>query len=297
MANTERLFVYDPQWQRVADISHPWMAAIHDILADEEGVWVTCTGADLLLKVSWTGDVLQQWTWRDDPELLRRFGYRRIPPFDPDVNYRDPNQSMYGAANSIHLNALGRHDDELLLSFGRILTPSVYAKRRRRARIAHILQRYHIKRPGWMRSKSKVLGPLVSEMVGSTHAIVSLTRNGQATVVHQQGGTRVPNHNSGQYRDALMYNDSNRGELVVLSPTQSVDRLTITIPGQHNFVRGLSQTGERRFMVGNQRPAAIYEVQIDTAAVIRRIDLEGEPNESVYCICPLPEHFDTPSVL
>ena len=64
VANAECLFIYDSAWKLVGSISDRWMGAIHDILAEQDGIWVTCTGVDLLVKVSWHGNILWHWEWR-----------------------------------------------------------------------------------------------------------------------------------------------------------------------------------------------------------------------------------------
>jgi hypothetical protein len=51
IANAERLFVFDSSWMLVEEATHPFTANIHDVYADERGVWVAATGCDALLLV------------------------------------------------------------------------------------------------------------------------------------------------------------------------------------------------------------------------------------------------------
>jgi len=97
------------------------MGAIHDILADESGIWATSTCADLLLKFSWTGELIRYWSWREDKQLTRLLGFSAVPRFDPDIDYRDPIAVTNRVCNIIHLNAVNFSNNEILLSFGRIL--------------------------------------------------------------------------------------------------------------------------------------------------------------------------------
>src|SRR5689334_981362 len=46
VANAESLFVYDPSWRQLAELTHPAMGNVHELLPEEEGIWVTCTGSD-----------------------------------------------------------------------------------------------------------------------------------------------------------------------------------------------------------------------------------------------------------
>ena len=64
VANAERLFVFDASWKPAGTITHPLLGGVHDVLAEEDGIWAACTCADLLLRVSWDGRLLTAWDWR-----------------------------------------------------------------------------------------------------------------------------------------------------------------------------------------------------------------------------------------
>src|SRR5437764_1076782 len=53
LVNAERLFVFDTSWRLVADFTNRLMSEVHDVLAEERGVWVTATGCDTLLLIGW----------------------------------------------------------------------------------------------------------------------------------------------------------------------------------------------------------------------------------------------------
>ena len=65
-------------------------------------------------------------------------------------------------------------------------------------------------------------------------------------------------------------------------------------PGSPSFARGLAALGGGRYAVGSQAPAAVHVVDLDRGAVVRTIDLGGEPTESVYAIAALPDAFGDP---
>lgn len=135
IANAERLLIFDLSWKLVGEITHPWMGGIHNILAEEDGIWVTCTSSDLLLKVDWSGNALAVWEWRLDKNLITSFGFRNLPKVDSKLDYRDPESMRDGVRNIAHLNSVYRGPDGLLLSFGRILSPIEY----RKVRVASVL--------------------------------------------------------------------------------------------------------------------------------------------------------------
>ncbi len=87
IANTERLLVFDQYWKLVGDITHPLMGGVHDILAEVDGIWITCTNADLLLKLDRTGKMVADWEWRVDRSLVAGFGFRGLPKVDRTPDY------------------------------------------------------------------------------------------------------------------------------------------------------------------------------------------------------------------
>src|SRR5206468_11281699 len=99
------------------------MVDVHDVLADERGIWITATGTDTLLLVSWEGRLERAWRLRRDRGLMTDLGFRRRSlPGIPALDLRDPRQRGAGH-DYLHLNGLRRARDSLLLSLGRIHTP------------------------------------------------------------------------------------------------------------------------------------------------------------------------------
>ena len=211
VANSERLFVFDQAWSLVAELSHPLMGAVHDVLVDEDGIWVTCSGCDLLLKLDWDGNPVETWSWRSEPGLVSALGFDSLPAFDPELDHRDPRIAQQGVHNVVHLNALARSADGLLLLFGRILSPAVVERRLRKAAIARTLARVGISRP----LPTKATPVPASSIPGSSFAVVELPGAGTPRVLMHRSGITVPNHNVAELGDGVVYLDSNDGRLVV----------------------------------------------------------------------------------
>src|SRR5262249_16832919 len=121
VGNSDTIFVLDPQWRITGSFTPPFMGSLHDVLAEEDAIWITCTNGDLRLKGDWQGIELARWSWRGDRGLLRAFGFRSLPAFDPSVDYRHPIGLQGGVHNVVHLNGIDRVPEGLLLSFGRVL--------------------------------------------------------------------------------------------------------------------------------------------------------------------------------
>lgn len=287
LANAERLLVFDRDWKSRGEMTHPWFGGIHDLHADSEGVWVCCTNADLLAKTSWSGDIVSVWEWRRDAFLRAALGLRRVPPVDRDRDYRDPETMRSGVPNIVHLNGVPpAPDGGLLISFGRILSRARY----HRARVA-----------GWLGSAARTLGipprsvdhrrpstlP-VGRVAGSSSAIVHLSPDGSTEILARERDVAVPNHNVWREGGVLLYNDSNRGQLVAMDLKPPWHERRIKIPGNSPFVRGLARWSATCFLIGGHRPAAVHTVDLEQDAVIRTLPVSDDPAETIYAIQALP---------
>jgi hypothetical protein len=283
VCNSDSLFVLDERLQPVSTFSHPLTGAIHDVLAEESGIWVTCTNADLLARFTWDGELAETWSWRDDPLLVRELGFGSLPPTDRTLDYRDPRVLQAGVTNVVHLNAVTRGDDGLLLSFGRILSPDEVARRQRMARLGRAAARLGVVR----KRKSETTAAPASAIPGSTAAIVELRADGSTRLRAAQANVAVPNHNVIERNGTLLYNDTNAGRLVA-------GAVSVPTPGNPSFARGLAHLRDDVFLVGSQHPLAVHAIDAAAGELVETFQLGGEENESVYAIAVLPETFALP---
>ena len=261
IANAERLFVFDTSWRLLVQLTRRLTADIHEVLADDDGVWVTAAGTDLLLRLSWDGELTDWWSFRADKRFLKELGFRRRPPrLDPDLDHRDPDiRRKVAPYDTGHLNAVVASGDDLLISFGRIRT---------------------------------------LEEQPRTSAIVRLPRQGRRrpSIVFRTDATDVPNHNVAEDGDLLVYNDSNRNCLVAWDRRTGEERSAVPIPGDPPFARGLLRIGPSLWLVGSQQPAAVHAIDLDREAVVATYELGGVENETVFGIEALPDTFEDPRV-
>src|SRR5262245_19903686 len=259
IANAERLFVFDTSWRLSSQLTRRLTADIHEVLADDDGVWVTAAGTDLLLRLGWNGELVDWWSFRADKRFLEELGFRRLPPrLDPDLDHRDPNiRQKVAPFDTGHLNAVVRSGDDLLVSFGRIQT---------------------------------------LEEQPRTSAIVRLQHRGprRPSIELLTDAPDVPNHNVAEDGDLLVYNDSNRNCLVAWDRRAGAEAAAVPIPGEPPFARGLLRIGPGRWLVGSQQPAAVHTVDLDRRAVVGTLELGGVENETVFGIDALPETFADP---
>ena len=299
VANSERLFVIDPSWRVVNEITHPWTSAIHDVYAERAGIWITCTNCDLLMKVSWEGQILDSWSWRSDRRLVRALGFHSVPRFRPNVDYREPRAMRGGAYNIVHMNGVSRGRQGLLLSFGRVLSPAMLRKRRVDAYLGRAATKLGIPP---RRERPREESPFVQGqgIAGSSFAIVRLgdaeTASRQARIVLRQNGVNVPNHNVFETPDGkLVFNDSNRGALVLRDPGPGAVEAAVPTPGSaRSFLRGLAVLPDGTFLVGDQAPPAVHRIDLTAGRVVSSFPFEGPEHESVYGVAVLPDAFEEP---
>jgi hypothetical protein len=262
VANSERLFVFDSSWRLLAELTNDYMADVHDVLAEECGIWVAATGIDRLLLVGWDGKLIHAWTFRKDRRLLRElgFGRRALPKAEPITDLRDPRDRTPGY-DRLHLNGLGLGSDSVLVCFGRV-RPS--------------------EDPG-------------TEM---SSALVRATENGggnaHVDVLHVQTGVRFPSHNVAEDGDLLVYNDSSRERLVAWDTVRREPRCEVPIPGDPPYARGLAKIGDDLWLVGSQAPLSVHAIDVRRAEVVASYPLGGIQDEVVFGICPLPDGFAEP---
>jgi hypothetical protein len=297
VGNSDTVFVLDDRWKIVASFTHPFMGSIHDLLAEDEAIWVTCTNGDLLLKLDWDGNEIDRWSWRRNQELLATFGFRSLPEFDPSVDYRNPIELQGGVYNVVHLNAVDRASEGLVLGFGRVLNAAEVRRRRLKAAPGRVAARLGIRRPLPVKPT-----PLPTTFLpGSSSAVVLLREAGEqlarapVELLLRIEDVVVPNHNVISTGDLLIYADSNGSRLVAVDRETGRERVAVPVPGKPAFVRGLTRLEDDVYLVGSQAPLAIYVVDFACGEVVASYDLGGAATETVYAVGVVPPVFADPS--
>jgi hypothetical protein len=307
IAVSDRIRTFDSSWRELGEFTHAWFGQLHGILAEPNGIWVTATACDMLVKMSWEGEVIDSWFWRDDAGLRNALGLDHLPPFDAGRDYRDP-LATGGSFDTVHLNAVARSARGLLVSFGLIRARRTLRRQRRERLLVRPLEAIPLARPLLRAVRRRRLesppdhGTDGMPLPHHSSALIELpdppgvedARNGRiARIVHSRNDVGVPNHDVLEAGDRLLYNDSNSNDVVALDGEGS-ELARVHLPGRSGFVRGLAWLGGDLFLVGNQRPAAIYLVDIAAGRILFSIPLDGPPSETVSDIELLPGSFAAP---
>ena len=270
----EDVTVLDASWRLVTRFSHPILASVHDVLADERGIWVTCTRGDSLALFDWQGELADAWSLGTDKQLAKALGLHLVRRFDPDADYRDPRIDLQGFA-TLGLNGIGRAaSGGVLLALGRIAD-----------RIPHSHVPF---------SRRKPMAPASFAIVEVPPGVPLGNVRGTIRLQRRDHPVEAPNHNAEEDGNLLLYNDSNRNALVVWDHVEECEIHAVPIPGAPPFARGLHKIGPDVWLVGSQKPLAIHAVDVAEGRIVRTYDLGGDPEETVYAICELPGGFDDP---
>jgi hypothetical protein len=288
VANSERVFVFDRSWRLQGDLTHPWLGSIHDLLAEEDAIWVTCTNCDLLLRLGWDGQVLERWTWRENHALARALGYRRPPRFYPDTDYRDPRSTRGRVLSLVQLNAVARDRERLLVSFGRVVPQRAYLRKGAAAAAGRLGLSPRMRAP---RRPSRLP---VGQEPGSDFALVALDTDRAAEVVYRVEGVSVPNHNVLVAGERVLYNDTDGGRLVEVDLARRAETRAVAVPGEPSYARGLAALASDRYIVGSQRPAAVHVLDLAEGRVVDSFAFSADERESAYALAVLPGTFEDP---
>src|SRR5689334_12628863 len=60
IANADEIHVFDRSWRRTAVLTDPALGDVHELAADADGLWACSSRADQLVRLSWSGSVLQR---------------------------------------------------------------------------------------------------------------------------------------------------------------------------------------------------------------------------------------------
>jgi hypothetical protein len=296
IANADEVHVFDRSWQRTAVLTDPSIGDVHELSGDEDGVWVCATRADRLVRLGWDGAVLERWSWRDDPGLVARFGYRSVAPIDDSLDYRVMRDVNPVATDLSHVNGVTITGDGLLVSFGRVRIPSPSRAQRAAALAGAAASAARAGRPLMRRLRAERISRWGADpQPGAIRRGMILVREPgrPARVLVDRLLAGWPNHNQVEHGGELVLCDTSRGQVVAVDRDSGAER-TVAVPQAESFLRGLAWLGEERFLVGTRRPAALHVVDLASGRAELALQLSEEWHESVHDIEPLPDAWDDP---
>jgi len=112
ISNGSMVFRYDPQWNLLGAITHPTCACIHDILYNDDTLWVTSSQTDFLFQFDLSGNIQNFHNARHFSSVSKEIGWN--PPIRMTeesvtlgkIDFRNPSTHDKQTYNRAHINSV-----------------------------------------------------------------------------------------------------------------------------------------------------------------------------------------------
>lgn len=123
VATAMSILKYDLSLNFLGELAHPHLGGLHEISIDNEGIWVTSTLHDLIIKLDFDGNMIEEWYACDSAILQREFNFSKrklnlnlnFPVEDFVKHYED-----YCKEVIFHLNSIFSHNHSLYFLSSRL---------------------------------------------------------------------------------------------------------------------------------------------------------------------------------
>jgi hypothetical protein len=309
IANASMIFRYDPQWNLLGILTHPAMAAIHDVAFQGDTLWATAARTDLVFQFDLTGRLLQHFYMRSPSPALRALHWK--PPvllkteniLQNQVDFRDPRTHREETYDRAHVNSIcfsgsgeSTADDDVLVSMGLVVGEKFASLMR--------VKSWLLKRGIWPRllaanrwvrdtlgMKKNVHSDLVVQPAKGLSAVVRLSRSGDHQLVLAAENVTVPSHSLLVLPDQTMiYLNTTAGTVIHFDQNnhQTISTTRVT----NGFLRGVAQVNERTLLMGSK--AELITFDLPSLSIQSIMKITQDVNESIYDIKILPDHYAVP---
>jgi len=243
VATAMSLLKYDESLNMVGEISNPYFGGIHEIFNDDTGIWITSTIHDIILKVSYNGDILYKWE-ASNSEVLQN--YFKFEPRTLNIGLRFPQSSFveyyekYCREEVFHLNSVFVHNDE------------VYTLSSKRKAFIKIFP------------KEEVI--FVDKDLGQPH-------NG---IIHNNSIVV----NDTQNQCLRLYNLNTRERIRTIPTFIFENKNKSILFAKAGWQRGFTQICENIFLVGTA-PATLFEVDIESGEIGQICYIDDDVNHTI----------------
>lgn len=305
LANFSFIQRYDPQWNLLGVITHPSCAGIHDIFFDGDSLWVAAARADLLMRFSLAGTLMDYIYLRQPSPAIEQLSWQ--PPILLDeeqilngrIDFRHPQSVEKETYDRAHVNSMCRlPDGDLLVSLGFVFDDQYASLLRLKIRLIQwgIWPALKALNRGVQRAlgkKQKNMDQnLVVKPVKAQSALVRINSDGERSLILKMNHITAPSHSLLALEDrSVVYLNTTDGTVLHIDPHYG-RVLSTTQVATGGFLRGVTPLDERRLLVGNRGEIIVFDLPART--VQDRIVLTADPNEAVYDIKELPAHYALP---
>jgi hypothetical protein len=245
VATATSILRFDRNLAPLAPLDHPWLAGLHEIVAVDDGIWVTSTVHDLVAKIDYNGRLLDSW-WGSECQLLQaRLGYasRKLKlGLDFEAETFEAEYQQYCREERLHLNVVCEHRGGIYMLSGR--------------------------RNAFVRIR-----PLPEQIVFVDDTLKS-PHNGIIT----DAGEILVNNTQTQ---ALHVYSLASGALLRSINTGISDEADSEQFARSGWQRGLAHLEGNKYLVGTS-PAAVFEVDIATGAVGQMLKIDADVRHCIH---------------
>jgi len=301
VANYSGVFFFDFHWKLCRVFSHPLVSGIHEILYVEDGLWVTSSYNDVLLKFDLIGNV-EEFFYARSKSIMKLLGGRSRQLVQPEnvqysrVDFRDRTKFNMNFYDGTHLNAICRAPDgHLYLSLGLVTSEKFAILQDIKSWMVHAglwnifvsVNRLFRKISG---APKQMFSDLIVQPAKGNSAIISMMPHEQPMVFLTLPEVINPSHSIRSLLDGTgIYLNTSRGSVVhfdeqgrILSQTKVADK----------FLRGAFQLSDRMLVLGNSNTLLFFD--LESKRVVKSMDLSDDISNSVFDIKILPDEFDLP---
>ncbi len=304
MANASTIFLYDNNWNLVNYFWHPSCAGIHDIIFQDDTIWVTSTRNDLLFQFDFSGNILDFINLREIHFInkiapqTKKYSLTKKMVIEGKINFRDPRTHDHAFCDLLHVNSLAILDNNnLLISCGLIKEINRYQLHQLINRIKNYDSLY------LMNYLHKLY-----ENIASNNRQIKQTKNSQKTQLSKSvilklsnsndviGGLllnncSVPSHSLRNLnRNSAIYLNSTSGELIFLDTNRIEFQNKIKVG--NNFLRGVKVVDENSIFIGDNNFLINFNSQ--NKKIVSRTLISNDVNEAIFDINILPDNFKLP---
>ncbi|MGN7613608.1 hypothetical protein ACQZV8_16160 [Magnetococcales bacterium HHB-1] len=118
VATDMSILKYNSDLEIIGEINQPYFAGLHELFIDDQGIWVTSTVHDLVMKVDFEGEILDLWWGSKSPILQKELGFTERE-LNLELNF--PGVSLeegfgrYCREERLHVNTVWQEGEEVFI--------------------------------------------------------------------------------------------------------------------------------------------------------------------------------------
>lgn len=245
VATATSILKYDVDMKLIGTLDHKLFAGLHEMFVDSDGIWLTSTVHDLVLKIDFNGEIIDKW-WGSESEQLQSIFNYTSRNLNIDMKFSEAKfaeeYDKYCKDERLHINTVWKHGDEV-----------------------YVLS-------CWKQAFIRIR-PMSEKIIVHDSSLMA-PHNG---IISDRGEILINN----TMKQALNVYDLTTGQLLREIPTKIYDEHVSEQFAKSGWQRGLAHMQGSKYLVGTS-PATIFEVDIDTGAIGHVLQLDNDVRHCIH---------------